>query len=244
MKIKVLTVSVMAVAVMGFGILLGSMVGAGGAAAQTPSVTTTAPSTQSSGTTTTTTTAPPAQTSGDNTQPAQTTTTKVTKDQAEKAALAAAPGSTIDHTILSKDANGTAFWDVDFTNGGGVTVNADTGAIIATEAAGTDNHAGGKGGHMGGADQAALAAQAKITKDQAEKTALTAAPGSTIEHSRLGKDANGTIFWDVDFTNGGGVTVNADTGAVIATEAAGTDHPDGGRPGGRGGHDAPPAAQP
>jgi hypothetical protein len=31
------------------------------------------------------------------------------------------------------------------------------------------------------------------------------------------------VFWDIDFTNGGGVTVNAVTGAVIATEAAGTD---------------------
>ena len=148
---------------------------------------------------------------------------------------------------MQKDANGTLYWDVDFTNGGGVTVNADTGAVIATEAAGTDTHAGGKGGHGGGADQSALAAQAKITKDQAEKTALTAAPGSTIEHSRLGKDANGTIFWDVDFTNGGGVVVNADTGAVITTEAAGTDHPNGGRPGGHGGRGqqgTPPATQP
>jgi uncharacterized membrane protein YkoI len=130
--------------------------------------------------------------------------------------------------------NGTAFWDVDFTNGGGVTINAQTGAVIAVEAAGTD-----QGGHGGGQDQQALAAQATVTKDQAEQTALVASPGNTIDHTRLGND-NGTVFWDVDFTNGGGVTVNAQTGAVIAVEAAGTDH--GGRPGGPGG--PPPTNQP
>src|SRR5438552_15747355 len=179
MKFRMLTVSAMAVALMAFGVLLGSVMGAGGAAAQTPGANA----------------SPPAQSPGNKTQPAQTTTTKITKDQAEKTALSAAPGSTIDHTSLAKDSSGTLFWDVDFTNGGGVKVNADTGAVIATEAAGTDTHAGGRGGPNGGADQAALAAQAKITKDRAEKTALGAAPGSTIEHSRLGKDANGTIFW-------------------------------------------------
>jgi hypothetical protein len=36
----------------------------------------------------------------------------------------------------------------------------------------------------------------------------------------------------VDFTNGGGVVVNAQTGAVVSTEAAGQDH---GGPGGQGG---------
>jgi len=78
------------------------------------------------------------------------------------------------------------------------------------------------------ATQAALAAKATVTKQQAEQTALTASPGNTIHHSRLADD-NGTVYWDVDFTNGGGVKVNAQTGAVIATEAAGTDH--GARPG-------------
>src|SRR5205085_6845758 len=106
------------------------------------------------------------------------------------------------------------------------------------EAAGTDNggHMGGPGGR-GGADQAALAAQAKITQQQAEQAALAASPGNTVDHSRLG-DNNGTIFWDVDFSNGGGVTVDAQTGKVIATEAAGTDHGGNGKPG------APPTTKP
>jgi uncharacterized membrane protein YkoI len=209
-KIRLLIGSTIALAVMGLGILMGSVIGAGGASAQTP-VTTPKP-TQSS-------------------QP--TPATKITQQQAEQAALAASPGNTIDHTRLAND-NGTAFWDVDFTNGGGVKVDAQTGAIIATEAAGTDKGGGPggpRGGPRGGADQAALAAQAKVTQQQAEQAALTASPGNTVDHSRLGDD-NGTVFWDVDFTNGGGVKVDAQTGAIIATEAAGTDHPGGGRPAG------------
>ncbi|MGI8588800.1 MAG: PepSY domain-containing protein [Chloroflexia bacterium] len=146
----------------------------------------------------------------------------ITQAQAEQAALAANPGQTVDHTRLGQE-NGTSVYDVDFTNGGGAQVNATTGAVIASEAAGTD-----KGGHGGGADQAALAAKATITQAQAEKTALAATPGATVDHSRLGDD-NGTVFWDVDFSNGGGVKVNAQTGAIMETEGAGTDH------GGRGG---------
>ena len=61
-----------------------------------------------------------------------------------------------------------------------------------------------------------------------------------MDHSRLGDD-NGTVFWDVDFTNGGGVTVNAKTGAVIATEAPGTDN--GGHPPGTGPGKAPNGGQ-
>ena len=212
MRIRVLVGTIVAVALLGLGVLVGSAVGPGGAAAQTPGTSGTAPQTQTQ---------------------TQTPKTAITQQQAEQAALAAAPGSTIDHTRLAND-NGAAFWDVDFTNGGGVTVDAQTGKVIAVEAAGTDT-----GGHRGGADQQALAAKASVTQQQAEQTALAAASGSTVDHSRLGGDPNGTVFWDVDFTNGGGVTVDAQTGKVIAVEAAGTDH--GGRPRGPGG---PPTNQP
>src|SRR5205809_8131 len=123
MKIRVLIGSSMAVALIGLGILVGSMVGAGGVSAQTSVTTPQA--------------AQPA-------QPAQPATATITQQQAEQAALAASPGSTVDHSRLGDD-NGTVFWDVDFTDGGGVTVNAQTGAIIATEAAGTD-HGGRPGG--------------------------------------------------------------------------------------------------
>jgi uncharacterized membrane protein YkoI len=132
----------------------------------------------------------------------------------------------VDHTRLGTDANGTPVYDVDFTNGGGAQVNGQTGAVITSEAAGTDKGGnggpGGPGGGPGGADQAALAAKATVTQQQAEQAAIAASPGNTVDHSRLG-DNNGTIYWDVDFSNGGGVQVNALTGAVITTEAAGTD---------------------
>ncbi|MEO8285781.1 MAG: PepSY domain-containing protein [Chloroflexota bacterium] len=211
MKVKALIGSSMAVGLLGIGILAGSVVGANGASAQTPSATSTPSVTQS---------AP---------KPQATITAAITQQAAEAAALAASPGNTIDHTRLGTQ-NGVAAYDVDFTNGGGVIVDANTGVVITIEAAGMDQggHKGGRHGG-GGADQAALAAKATVTKEQAEAAALAASPGNTIDHSRLGDD-NGTIFWDVDFTNGGGVTINANTGAVIATEAAGTDQ--GGRHGG------------
>ena len=124
MKIRVLIGSAMAVALMGLGMLVGSLVGASATLAQT-SVTT--PQT---------------------TQPAQSAKATITQQQAEQAALAASPGNTVDHTRLF-DQNGTAAYDVDFTNGGGVIVNAQTGAIIATEAAGTDH--GGRAKKTGAA---------------------------------------------------------------------------------------------
>ena len=249
MNIKVLAGSTMAVGLLGLGAIMGGLVGSSGASAQISSVSaqpgaqvsdvsqsvamaqvvtaTPAPdSTQSS---------PPSSSNGDS--GSSTITAKLTKEQAEQAALAASPGNTIDHTSLFSQ-NGTPVYDVDFTNGGGVLVNGDTGAIIAVEAAGQDQGGpggpGGRGGHKGGADQAALAAQATVTQQQAEQAALAASPGNTIDHSIL-QDQNGTIVWDVDFDNGGGVLIDAKTGAVVKVEAAGTDV------GGPGGHDRPEA---
>ncbi len=236
MNSKSIIGSTAAVALLGLGMLAGSVVGANQASAQTIPATATATvapaqpaapaTTPATGSSTVPVAPAPAQ------APAQAPAPAITQQQAEQAALAASPGNTIDHTQLAND-NGTAFWDVDFTNGGGVKINAQTGAVIAVEAAGTDQ-GGPKGGHGGGGDQAALAAQATVSQADAEKAALAASPGNTIDHSRLGDD-NGTVFWDVDFTNGGGVTVNAKTGAVIAVEAAGTDQHGGPHGGPRGG---------
>jgi uncharacterized membrane protein YkoI len=229
MNNKTIIGSTAAVALLGLGMLAGSVVGADHAFAQTGGATATptavvtapaAPATTPSSAPSTVPVAPaPAQTPA--AAPA------ITQQQAEQAALAASPGNTIDHTHLMND-NGQAFWDVDFTNGGGVKIDAQTGAVLAVEAAGTDQ--GGPHGDRGGADQAALAAQATVSQADAEKAALAASPGNTIDHSRLGDD-NGTVYWDVDFTNGGGVEVNAQTGAIITVEAAGTD-----QGGPRGGH--------
>ena len=219
-----------AAALLGLGMLAGTVVGASHAFAQTPGAGATAPPAQ------TAPQAPSAQTTphADRTPGARggaAVTAKLTQAQAEAAALAASPGNTVDHTSLFSQ-NGAPVYDVDFTNGGGVLINGDTGAVIAKEAAGQDQGGRGGRGHggPGGANQAALAAQAKVTKQQAEATALATVAGATVEHSQLAQE-NGTVYWDVDFTNGGGVKVNAVTGAVIATEAPGTDHPNGGRPG-------------
>lgn len=222
MNNKTIIGSTAAVALLGLGMLAGSVVGADHASAQTvqPAATPTAVVTSP---------AAPAAPSTVPVAPAPAQAPAITQQQAEQAALAASPGNTIDHTQLMNE-NGQAFWDVDFTNGGGVKIDAQTGAVIATEAAGTDQ-GGPHGDH--GADQAALAAKATVSQADAEKAALAASPGNTIDHSRLGDD-NGTVYWDVDFTNGGGVKVNAQTGAIIAVEAAGTDQggPHGGRHGG------------
>src|SRR3954453_439857 len=134
MRIGVLVGTIMAMALVGLGMLVGSTVGTGGAAAQTPGTSGTTP---------------------------QAPTTAITQQQAEQAALAASPGNTVDHTRLGNE-NGTLAYDVDFANGGGAIVDATTGKVISTEAAGTDQ--GGRG--KGGADQAALAAKATVTQAQ------------------------------------------------------------------------------
>jgi uncharacterized membrane protein YkoI len=235
MNMKTLIGSALAVALLGIGVLAGSLAGPALTSAQT-SVATQQPaqSTQPSQSTQPVQSTQPAQSTqpseltepSQSTQPAQATQAKITQAQAEQAALAASPGNTVDHTRLGNE-NGTLAWDVDFANGGGVIIDAQTGAVIKKEDAGTDQ--GGHGG-KGGADQSALIAQAKVTKEQAEQTANTASPGNTIDHTRIG-NKNGTLAWDVDFANGGGVIVDATTGAVIAKEDAGTDNH-----GGRGGN--------
>src|SRR4051812_49823182 len=96
MRIRVIAGSVLAVAFLGLGMLLGSLTSAGDASAQTS-------------------TATPAPKSSKSPTP----TTAITKQQAEQTALATSPGNTIDHTTLQNN-NGTQVWDVDFANGGGV----------------------------------------------------------------------------------------------------------------------------
>ncbi|MDQ2805757.1 MAG: PepSY domain-containing protein [Chloroflexota bacterium] len=239
MDIKILAGSTLAVSLLGLGLLAGSVVGTHQAFAQTAAVPYSAPVGQSAAVPYSAPVGQAAATPAPAAPSAPSTTqATLTQAQAEAAALAASPGMTVDHTQLTTE-NGIAVYDVDFTNGGGVVVNATTGAIVAKEAAGADQGRG-KGGHGGGADQAALAAQATVTQQQAEQTALAAGAGNTVDHSRLGM-ANGVVFWDVDFSNGGGVTVNAKTGVVIATEAAGTDQGGHGGRGSRGGHSDSPS---
>ena len=67
--------------------------------------------------------------------------------------------------------------------------------------------------------QAKLEAQAKVTKADAEKTALAKAPGGTVVESDI-ENENGKLIWSFDIATPGSkditeVQVDAMTGAVV-----------------------------
>ena len=69
-------------------------------------------------------------------------------------------------------------------------------------------------------EQAALQAQAKISKEQAEQTALAKAPGGTVKEGELEQE-NGKLIWSFDIATPGTkstteVNVDALTGSVIS----------------------------
>ena len=69
-------------------------------------------------------------------------------------------------------------------------------------------------------EQAEMQAQAKITKEQAEQTALTKAPGGTIKEAELEKE-KGRLIWSFDISGSPGVTevnVDAISGEVVGVE--------------------------
>ena len=71
-------------------------------------------------------------------------------------------------------------------------------------------------------EQAKLAAQAKIGRADAERTALTKAPGGTIKEGELEKE-KGKLIWSFDITTPGTqdvmeVGVDAITGEVVSVE--------------------------
>ena len=71
-------------------------------------------------------------------------------------------------------------------------------------------------------DEAALAAQAKITKADAEKTALASVTGGTVKDAEIEKE-KGVLIWSVEITTPGStdvteVNVDATTGKIVGTE--------------------------
>ena len=71
--------------------------------------------------------------------------------------------------------------------------------------------------------QSKLAAQAKITKAEAEKTALAKVPGGKVKESEL-EEEDGKLIWSFDIATKGSkditeVHVDAITGAVIQTKS-------------------------
>jgi uncharacterized membrane protein YkoI len=78
------------------------------------------------------------------------------------------------------------------------------------------------------AEQAELQAQAKITKADAEKIALTKAPGGTVKEAEL-ENEDGKLVWSFDITTPGTkditeVLVDAKTGAVVSVEKETPEH--------------------
>ncbi len=72
------------------------------------------------------------------------------------------------------------------------------------------------------ADAAALAGKASVTADQAKATALAANPGATVVKAELG-DENGVIVYSVELSSGADVKVDANSGAILSTDQAGSD---------------------
>jgi uncharacterized membrane protein YkoI len=82
-------------------------------------------------------------------------------------------------------------------------------------------------GLLGGCatDKAGLMADAKVTKGEAEKTALARVPNGTIKESELEKE-NGKLQWSFDVAtpdtrNITEVNIDAVTGSVISVEKEG-----------------------
>lgn len=77
------------------------------------------------------------------------------------------------------------------------------------------------------AEQAELQAQAKITKEQAQQTALAKMPDGTVKEGELEKE-NGKLIWSFDLTTPASkditeVNVDAITGDVVSVEKEATD---------------------
>lgn len=107
--------------------------------------------------------------------------------------------------------------------------NEPAGAVEANEAAETNEAAEVNGAAEANspaeqAEQAALQAQATITADQANQTALGQFPGGSVKATHLG-DENGTAVYEVYLVDSAGksqeVKVDAKTGAVVADQGDG-----------------------
>ena len=71
-------------------------------------------------------------------------------------------------------------------------------------------------------EQAQFVAQAKVSRAEAEKTALTQAPNGTVKEAELEKE-KGRLIWSFDIATPGSqditeVAVDAITGAIVSVE--------------------------
>ena len=108
---------------------------------------------------------------------------------------------------------------------------SDTTGATGTESDGTDEQTPSYAGSItvdqatgdtgSEADEsAALAAQAKITSEEAQAMALKANPGATVTKVELDNE-NGTLVYSVELSNGLDVKVDAGNGKILNTETGG-----------------------
>jgi hypothetical protein len=108
----------------------------------------------------------------------------------------------------------------------GESADHDGDKVEQGETGGTDTDNDAEQADHETADAQALAAQARITQQQAEQTVLAAHPGTTVVKTEL-DEKDGTVIYKVKLSNDTKVKVNAITGAILSTDTPdndGSDH--------------------
>ena len=148
---------------------------------------------------------------------------KITEEQATKTALEKVPGTV--NEVELEDENGTIVYGFEVVSTDGtqqdVKVDAQTGKIVKVEVDDEENGEENDEEENDTQTQAELAKQAKITEEQATKTALEKVPG-TVNEVEL-EDENGTIVYGIEVVSTDGtqqdVKVDAQTGKIVKVEA-------------------------
>lgn len=161
--------------------------------------------------------------------------TRITKEQARKIALERVKGTVVDEELENE--NGKMVYGFEIKEASGkvaeVKVDAETGKIIRVGEDDGDSDTNGDDNDEDSMsatkmdkkeadqnNQANLMAQAKITKAEAQKTALKKANG-TVEDSELEME-NGKLVYSFDIRNKKGmiteVQIDAKTGKIVSVE--------------------------
>ena len=148
---------------------------------------------------------------------------KITEEEATKTALEKVPGTV--NEVELEDEDGTIVYGIEVVSTDGtqqdVKVDAQTGKIVKVEADDEENGEENDEEENDTQSQAELAKQAKITEEEATKTALEKVPG-TVNEVEL-EDENGTIVYGIEVVSTDGtqqdVKVDAQTGKIVKVEA-------------------------
>lgn len=130
----------------------------------------------------------------------------VSADQAGQIALDAATGAALTRTPELVDFQGTVAYEV-LLDQGMLYVDANSGQVL----------------HNGVTTMAAPASGGQITQAQAIQAASTYLGGGTASEVEL-DDEHGVLVYEVKFTNGSKVYVDAATGGVVYAQTRGDEH--------------------